>query len=93
VAGCRDDFMAALGTHPKLFAYPHGGFDAAAVRAVATAGYTAAFAADAGFTNLTGSDQFTIPRMDVWQNSFSHFRLDLTQAFANYVRFRVATSG
>lgn len=92
VAGCRDDFMAALGRHPTLFAYPHGGYDAAAVRAVAAAGYAAAFAADAGFTDLTGADQFTIPRMDIWQNSFTHFRLDLTRAFAQYVRLRVAIS-
>lgn len=92
VVGCRDDFIAALGRHPTLFAYPHGGYDAAAVRAVAGAGYAAAFAADAGFTNLTGSDQFSIPRMDVWQNSFTHFRLDLTRAFAGYVGLRVALS-
>jgi peptidoglycan/xylan/chitin deacetylase (PgdA/CDA1 family) len=92
VVGCRDDFVAALGRHPTLFAYPHGGYDAAAVRAVAGAGYAAAFAADGGFTDLTGSDQFSIPRMDVWQNSFTHLRLDLTRAFAGYVGLRAALS-
>jgi peptidoglycan/xylan/chitin deacetylase (PgdA/CDA1 family) len=67
VQGSRDEIEAALGVPVHCFAYPDGQFDAAAVAAVAAAGYRLAF------TCCRHRDPahplLTIPRAALWERS------------------------
>jgi peptidoglycan/xylan/chitin deacetylase (PgdA/CDA1 family) len=66
-AGARREAERALGTKVEHFAYPDGRFDASVVRAVAAAGYRAAYTTcrhrDARYPALT------VPRRSFWENS------------------------
>jgi peptidoglycan/xylan/chitin deacetylase (PgdA/CDA1 family) len=66
-AGARREAERALGTKVEHFAYPDGRFDASVVRAVAAAGYRAAY------TTCRHRDALhpalTVPRRSFWENT------------------------
>lgn len=59
VVGSADRIAEITGHRPRVFSYPFGWYDDAAVAAVSRAGYEAAFAIKAPF------DRLTVPRVDV----------------------------
>jgi GT2 family glycosyltransferase/peptidoglycan/xylan/chitin deacetylase (PgdA/CDA1 family) len=63
-AGSAADLDAAGLGRPAFFAYPHGEHDAAARRAVAGAGYRAAFTVEPGLARA-GGDPYAIPRIEI----------------------------
>jgi GT2 family glycosyltransferase/peptidoglycan/xylan/chitin deacetylase (PgdA/CDA1 family) len=62
--GSAADLEAAGLGRPAFFAYPHGEHDAAARRAVADAGYRAAFTVEPGLA-WAGGDPYAIPRIEI----------------------------
>lgn len=64
VAGSRDDLEAMGLPRPRLLAYPYGERDDRVVRAVAAAGFEAAFAL-ADRAASPGSNRFEVPRFEV----------------------------
>lgn len=62
VAGGRDDIEAITGRPPVSFAYPSGGWDAAARDAVTAAGFRFAFIADRGVVRPE-TDPLALPRI------------------------------
>lgn len=62
VAGGRDDIEAITGRPPVSFAYPSGGWDAAARDAVTAAGFRFAFIADGGVVRPE-TDPLALPRI------------------------------
>lgn len=78
----QEDLADLTGIVPSLFAYPFGEHDQAARRAVATAGFEAAFAV------YHALDRFTLPRVSVDRgDSMFAFRVKTSPA---YLRAKVA---
>jgi len=64
VAGCRTE-LETLGLTISYYAYPYGRFAEREARAVAAAGFTAAFSVQPGFNRL-GVDPYRIRRLDIF---------------------------
>jgi GT2 family glycosyltransferase/peptidoglycan/xylan/chitin deacetylase (PgdA/CDA1 family) len=63
-AGSAADLEAAGVARPSFFAYPHGEHDGPSRRAVAAAGFRAAFTVEPGLAR-PGQDRYAIPRIEI----------------------------
>lgn len=64
IAGCKAE-LESLGLAISYYAYPYGRFAEREARAVAAAGFTAAFSVQPGFNRL-GVDPYRIRRLDIF---------------------------
>lgn len=63
IQGAHDEIADRLGKPPRVFAYPNGRFNAAAVEAVRAAGYECALTTRPGYVR-PNDDRFTLRRTD-----------------------------
>jgi len=63
-SGCKTE-LESLGLTISYYAYPYGRFEEREARAVAAAGFTAAFSVQPGFNRL-GVDPYRIRRLDIF---------------------------
>jgi peptidoglycan/xylan/chitin deacetylase (PgdA/CDA1 family) len=83
-----EDIQAHLGSCLPVYSYPYGSYDAAVQAAVHEAGYSLAFSTRAGFEDLGSADELALRRINIYHGTLTHFRLDLTSAFAYYLARR-----
>jgi peptidoglycan/xylan/chitin deacetylase (PgdA/CDA1 family) len=69
LAGSRRDLERETGSSLPLFAYPGGQHDRAAIRAVAAAGFAAAFTTQRGTNDLRSADPLRLRRINVGGSS------------------------
>jgi peptidoglycan/xylan/chitin deacetylase (PgdA/CDA1 family) len=81
VEGSRGDLVRELGTCAPLFAYPYGNADAAAVGALAEAGFTLGFTTVCGVSDL-GRVHPLLIRRDDGRASMRRFALRMSEPFS-----------
>lgn len=88
LAALRDRLVNCL----PIVAYPYGSFDAAVLSATRGAGFRAGLSTRAGFASMAPNERLSLRRVNIYHGTLSHFRLDLTRAFAWYLARRADLS-
>ena len=89
VTGASEEIEKRTGLAPRAFAYPYGGYDAAA-RELVAAEFDCACSTELGLAG-PGSDPWALPRVEMYYFSRNNlFKWLGTPVFSNYIRARGA---